>query len=82
MGTVNLIDELFQSIIISNRYYLPGIKSLREAIAKFHEKTDDIHGISPEDIIVGPGTKQLSFLFLTVFNGGMKYFRFANLQVF
>ncbi|XP_065054027.1 aspartate aminotransferase-like [Rhopilema esculentum] len=55
----------------SENEYLPvaGIKPLREAIATFHEKTDDIHGISAEDIIVGPGTKQLSFLFLTVFNG-------------
>ena len=55
-----------------------GIKELRHAIAKFHEDVDGIKGISPDDIIVGPGTKQLSFLLLEVFNGGKFQMFFFN----
>lgn len=51
--------------------YLPvaGIKQLREAIASFHQRVDDIQGLSCEDIIVGSGTKQLSFLLFAIFGG-------------
>ena len=50
--------------------YIVGIKELRNAIASFHEKVDYVKGISADDIIVGPGTKQLSFLLFAVFDGG------------
>ncbi len=50
--------------------YIVGIKELRNAIASFHEKVDCVKGILADDIIVGPGTKQLSFLLFAVFDGG------------
>lgn len=50
--------------------YLPvaGILELRKAICEFHREFDglDVH---PENVIVGPGTKELIFLLLSVFNG-------------
>eukprot|EP00794_Sanderia_malayensis_P003466 gene3466-3963_t len=51
--------------------YLPvaGIKELRQAIIQFHERSDGIHGISSDDVIVSTGTKQLSFLLFSVFGG-------------
>jgi len=51
--------------------YLPvaGIKELRLAIVEFHKRVDGIFNISPDDVIIGPGTKQLSFLLQEVFNG-------------
>lgn len=47
---------------------VPGILELRKAICEFHREFDglDIH---PENVIVGPGTKELIFLLLSVFNG-------------
>lgn len=50
--------------------YLPvaGIKELRKAICEFHREFDGLD-VKAEDVIVGPGTKELFFLFLCVFNG-------------
>ena len=50
--------------------YLPvvGILELRKAICEFHREFDglDVH---PENVVVGPGTKELIFLLLCVFSG-------------
>lgn len=50
--------------------YLPvaGILELRKSICVFHREFDGL-GVEPENIIVGPGSKELIFLLLSVFNG-------------
>lgn len=50
--------------------YLPvaGMLELRDGISKFHAKYDDI-AVDPDNIIVGPGSKELIFLLLQIFNG-------------
>ena len=50
--------------------YLPvtGILELRKAICEFHREFDDLD-LQPENVIVGPGSKELIFLLLNVFNG-------------
>lgn len=50
--------------------YLPvaGIAELRKAICEFHREFDDL-GFTQDNVIVGPGTKELIFLLLNVFNG-------------
>lgn len=50
--------------------YLPvaGTPELRSSIAKFHKHFEDLD-IDPENIIVGPGSKELIFLLLQIFNG-------------
>ncbi len=58
--------------------YIVGIKELRNAIASFHERVDCVKGISADDIIVGPGTKQLSFLLFAVFDGGFMSLSFLS----
>lgn len=50
--------------------YLPmtGIPELRKAICEFHREYDALE-LSPDGVIVGPGSKELIFLLLAVFNG-------------
>ena len=48
---------------------LPGIPALRKAICDFHQRYDDIT-FRPEDVLVGPGSKELIFLAMNVFKGG------------
>ncbi|XP_052807101.1 aspartate aminotransferase-like [Mya arenaria] len=50
--------------------YLPvaGIKELRDAICDFHKLHDDIDR-SADDVIVGPGSKELIFLLMNIFHG-------------
>lgn len=61
-----LKDNAFQ------KDYLPvkGLYPLREAIAKFNRKA---HGLecSAEDVIIGPGSKELIFLFQLVYYGDL-----------
>ncbi|XP_035827722.1 aspartate aminotransferase [Aplysia californica] len=45
-----------------------GIPQLREAICKFHEHFDGLT-FDPEDVIVGPGSKELILLLMTIFDG-------------
>lgn len=50
--------------------YLPvaGIEELRIEISKFHSRYDGLK-IDSEEIIVGPGSKELIFLLFRIFNG-------------
>lgn len=50
--------------------YVPvqGIPELREAISDFHYKYDKIR-FSPDNIVVGPGSKELIYSLINVFNG-------------
>ncbi|BFZ24662.1 hypothetical protein BsWGS_27701 [Bradybaena similaris] len=45
-----------------------GIPELRQGICDFHKRFDGIT-FDPENIIVGPGSKELIFLLLLIFNG-------------
>jgi len=50
--------------------YLPvcGLPALREAVAEFHRKKDQIDA-DPEMVIVGPGSKELMFILQIVYYG-------------
>ena len=50
--------------------YLPvkGLPALREAVADFHRKRDQIEG-HPDGVIIGPGSKELMFLLQLTFYG-------------
>ncbi len=52
--------------------YLPvkGLFELREAIAGFHNRSYNMN-ISPEQVIVGPGSKELIFILQLVFYGDL-----------
>ncbi|XP_033109459.1 aspartate aminotransferase-like [Anneissia japonica] len=51
--------------------YLPvaGLPELRASICKFHAKVDNFSQFDADDIVVGPGSKELIFLLMLVFNG-------------
>jgi aspartate aminotransferase len=50
--------------------YLPvkGLSALREAVAEFHRKKDLVDA-RPENVLIGPGSKELMFLLQLVFYG-------------
>jgi len=52
--------------------YLPvkGLKALREAVAAYHQRR---HGVarSPDDVLVGPGSKELMFLIQLAYYGDL-----------
>ncbi|MBU3914035.1 aminotransferase class I/II-fold pyridoxal phosphate-dependent enzyme, partial [bacterium] len=52
--------------------YLPvqGLRELREAVSEFHAKNDGTN-FSPENILIGPGSKALMFLLQVAFYGDL-----------
>src|SRR5690606_36930948 len=48
--------------------HVKGLPQLRQAVADFHRKKDGVV-INPEDVIIGPGSKELLFLLQLVFDG-------------
>lgn len=50
--------------------YLPakGLPELRKAVAEFHRRRDGVEAL-PENVIVGPGSKELMFLLQLVYYG-------------
>jgi aspartate aminotransferase len=54
----------------SEKDYLPvrGLPALREAVADFHRRLDGIER-DPDDVIVGPGSKELMFLLQIAYYG-------------
>ncbi|XP_064643862.1 aspartate aminotransferase-like [Lineus longissimus] len=64
-GAVEALKEF-----AAEKSYLPteGIPSLRKAICSFHKKYDDFD-FDPSQVVVGPGSKELIFLLVSVFNG-------------
>jgi len=53
--------------------YLPvkGLRTLRDAVADFHARRDGIEGRTGDDVLVGPGSKELLFLLQLVFYGDL-----------
>lgn len=47
---------------------ISGLKELRQAICDFHKLHDDV-SFCPDDVVVGPGSKALIYLTLSVFDG-------------
>lgn len=48
--------------------HVQGLPELRQAVAEFHRKKDAVD-ILPENVIIGPGSKELLFLLQMVFDG-------------
>ncbi|XP_077865758.1 aspartate aminotransferase-like [Saccoglossus kowalevskii] len=51
--------------------YLPvqGLPELRSKICEFHRKLDGLTHLKPDNVIIAPGSKELIYLLLAVFNG-------------
>ena len=52
--------------------YLPvsGLRSLREAVADYHQRRDGL-SCTDEDVLIGPGSKELLFLMQMAFGGDL-----------
>ncbi len=48
--------------------HVQGVPELRQAVADFHRKKDGVD-ILPDNVMIGPGSKELLFLLQLVFNG-------------
>lgn len=48
--------------------HVQGLPELRQAVADFHRKKDSVD-ILPDNVIIGPGSKELLFLLQMVFDG-------------
>lgn len=65
-----------ESVVNALRLYAPqkdylhvqGLPELRKAVAEFHLKKDGVY-ILPDNVIIGPGSKELLFLLQMVFDG-------------
>ncbi|XP_067687816.1 aspartate aminotransferase-like [Haliotis asinina] len=51
--------------------YLPvqGLPELRQGICNFHARYDSLENLDPNNVIAGPGSKELIYLLLNIFNG-------------
>jgi aspartate aminotransferase len=56
----------------SEKDYLPteGLETLREAVAMYHEKKNGVP-IRPENVMIGPGSKELMFLLQLTYYGDL-----------
>ena len=65
----NSVVEALKKNASKNSYLsMQGLKELRSAIAKYLNKNNN-NDFKSEDIIIGPGTKELMFLTQIIFNG-------------
>jgi aspartate aminotransferase len=69
------VPEIVTDELRNNAYqkdYLPvkGLKLLREAIAEYHFRKQDVN-YSGEDVLIGPGSKELMFLIQLVYYGDL-----------
>ena len=62
-----LLCSLFANVLT----LCTGIPELRKAIASFHQRHDKLMDIDESRVIVGPGTKELIFLLMNIFHGGL-----------
>jgi aspartate aminotransferase len=65
---VTVVDSLKNHA--HEKTYLPsnGLEELRVAVAKFHQEKDNVN-IMPENVIIGPGSKELMFILQLVYYG-------------
>jgi aspartate aminotransferase len=63
-----VVDALRRSA--AEKDYLPieGLPALRQAVAGFHNRVDDVPA-RPEGVLIGPGSKELMFLLQLVYYG-------------
>lgn len=65
-----MIDELQAHAHEKDYVHVQGLLPLRKEIARFYEKYTK-YPISPENVVVGPGSIENLFVFQQVFNGNL-----------
>ena len=65
---IDVVNELKKNAHQNKYLPMQGLKDLREVIASYTSTKKDYH-YSSENVIVGPGSKELMFLLHTIFDG-------------
>lgn len=66
----SVVEELRAHAHEKDYLNVQGFEPLREAVAQFHRKKDGVI-VSPDHVMVGPGSKELLFLLQYVFDGNI-----------
>jgi len=64
----NIVNELKNNAYQNKYLPIQGLKELREAIAKY-TSTKKNHNYKSENVIIGPGSKELMFILHVIFDG-------------
>lgn len=65
-----VIDELRVNAHQKDYLDVRGLRQLREAVAEYHRRTDGID-FTEDDVLIGPGSKELMFLLQLVYYGDL-----------
>jgi aspartate aminotransferase len=65
---INIINELKNNAYQNKYLPMQGLKELREAVAKY-TSTNKNYNYKSENVIIGPGSKELMFLLHVLFDG-------------
>lgn len=65
-----VIDELRVNAHQKDYLNVRGLRQLREAVAEYHRRTDGID-FTEDDVLIGPGSKELMFLLQLVYYGDL-----------
>src|SRR3989344_7108253 len=63
-----VVRSLAQNAAQNRDLPVKGLQALREAVADFHRKKD-LLSVQADDVVIGPGTKELLFLLQLAFDG-------------
>jgi len=63
-----IVEELRSNAFQKDYQHVKGLLPLREAVADYHSRRNDLQ-CSAEDILIGPGSKELMFLLQFVYYG-------------
>jgi aspartate aminotransferase len=63
-----VVDELRINAFQKDYLEVKGLKPLREAVAEYHSRRNDIH-CGTDSVLIGPGSKELMFLLQFVYYG-------------
>ncbi len=66
----SVVEELKKNAYQKDYLPVKGLRKLREVVAEYHCKNDKIC-YSPEDVLIGPGSKELMFLLQYVYYGDL-----------
>jgi len=62
-------DELKKFAHVGEYLPVAGLPELREAICTTHKKHDGLENITPDDVVVSPGSKELIYQMMNIING-------------
>lgn len=66
----SVVEELRANAAEKTYLAVKGLAELRDAVAQFHRRTNQLDAVG-ENVLIGPGTKELIFLLQLTYNGDL-----------